>query len=254
MADGGRNMRFSIRYLITFVLVIFGSGGLFGQEESKARAFQFTTRAFGNDYFEGIYFRDVEGELALLEFSPFERTGIYDLPENATEVVFFRLVTDGRGLESEETIAVANLEGIESRAFVVFVAKQDPMRNLPYSIYVADESPGKFEAGKLRFLNLAGPPILARVGDETYSLEYGFGGEIQFDPNSIDEVRFQFAVRVSDSWKIVYSSGFRAHPLVGTLAILKPPSQIDSLQIQVEQTQRRYYFDPIEKLAESVDK
>jgi len=244
-------MKSSIRSLITFFLVILGSGGLLAQEESEEKTFQFTTRAFGNDYFEGIYFKDAEGELALLEFSPYERTGIYHLPKGTTEVAFVRLLADSRGRDREETVGVANLEGIESRAFIVFVATQDPLRNLPYTIYVADESPGKFEAGKLRFLNLAGPPLLARVGDETYSLEYGFGGDIQFDPAAIEEVRFQFAVRVSDSWKIVYSSGFRAHPEIGTLAILKPPVAVDSLQIQVERTQRRYYFDPIEAEEES---
>ncbi len=154
----------SIRSLITFFLVILGSGGLLAQEESEEETFQFTTRAFGNDYFEGIYFKDAEGELALLEFSPYERTGIYHLPKGTTEVAFVRLLADSRGRDREETVGVANLEGIESRAFIVFVATQDPLRNLPYTIYVADESPGKFEAGKLRFLNLAGPPLLARVG------------------------------------------------------------------------------------------
>ena len=79
-----------------------------------------------------------------------------------------------------------------------------------------------------------------------HSLIKGDGGDIEFDPKNIEEVRFQFAVRTSDEWKIVFSSGFRAHPEVGTLAILKPPAQIDSLQIQVERTHRRYYFDPIE--------
>ncbi len=238
-------MKNGIRYTITLGLLLLGLNGLLAQEELEEKTFQFTTRAFGNDYFEGIRFKDAEGELVLLEFSPYERTGIYHLPADTTEMAFVRLVADGRGKEREETIAVANLDGIESRAFIVFVAKRDARRNLPYTLYVADESPGQFEAGKLRFLNLAGPPLLARVGDETYSLEYGFGGDIQFDPNSIEEVRFQFAVRMSDAWEIVYSSGFRAHPEVGTLAILKPPPQIDSLQIQVERTQRRYYFDPV---------
>lgn len=244
-------MKSNIRSFIAFGLGILGSGGLLAQEESEEKMFQFTTRAFGNDYFDGIYFKDAEDELALLKFSPYERIGVYNLPEGKTEVAFVRLVADGFGKEREETIAVANLEGIESRAFIVFVAKRDTRRNLPYTIHVADESPGKFEAGKLRFLNLSGPPLLARVGDETYSLEYGFGGDIQFDPKNIEEVRFQFAVRTSDEWKIVFSSGFRAHPEVGTLAILKPPAQIDSLQIQVERTHRRYYFDPIEAEEES---
>lgn len=243
-------MRNGIRYSITFTVLLFGLGSLPAQEEPEEKTFQFTTRAFGNDYFEDIRYYDAEGELTLLEFSPYERTGVYHLPQDATEIAFVRLIPDGRGREREEIVAVADLDGIESRAFIVFLAKEDERRQMPYTIYIADESPGKFEAGKLRILNLAGPPLLARVGDETYSLEYGFGGDIQFDPNSIEEVRFQFAVRVSEAWKIVYSSGFRAHPEVGTLAILKPPAQIDSLQIQVERTQRRYYFDPVQEIEE----
>ena len=49
---------------------------------------------------------------------------------------------------------------------------------------------------------------------------------------------------MAEAWKIVYSTGFRAHPEVGTLAILEPPRTLDSMEIQVELSQRRYYFDP----------
>ena len=62
-------MKSNIRSFITFGLVILGSGGLLAQEESEEKMFQFTTRAFGNDYFDGIYFKDAEDELALLKFS-----------------------------------------------------------------------------------------------------------------------------------------------------------------------------------------
>ncbi len=78
-------------------------------------------------------------------------------------------------------------------------------------------------------------------------------GGHQFDPTAIEELRLPVCGKVSDSWKIVYSSGFRAHPEIGTLAILKPPVAVDSLQIQVERTQRRYYFDPIEAEAEPIE-
>ena len=57
-------MKSNIRSLITFGLIILGSVGLLAQEEYEEKTFQFTTRAFGNDYFEGIFFKDAEGELA----------------------------------------------------------------------------------------------------------------------------------------------------------------------------------------------
>lgn len=218
----------------------------FGQSpfDEKEEAFLFTARAFGDDYFENIQFYNDEDVLTTVSFDPYSRTAVHRLPTNQSEATFVRVTLDDRGREQEETVAVANLRGIESRAFLVFVSRRDRERNLPYTVYVADESPGKFEAGHLRFLNLAGPPILARVGSETISLDYGFGGDQEFDVESIEEVPFEFAVRVGDGWNIVYSTGFRAHPEVGTLAILKPPRTLDSMEILVELSQRRYYFDP----------
>jgi hypothetical protein len=229
-------------YLLSSIL----SFAVFGQSpfDEKEEAFLFMARAFGDDYFEAIQFYDDEDVLTTLSLDPYSRTAVYRLPANRSEATFVRVTLDDRGREQEETVAIADLEGIESRAFLVFVSRRDQERNLPYTVYVADESPGEFEAGHLRFLNLAGPRILARVGLDTISLDYGFGGDYQFDAENIEEVPFEFAVRLSDGWKIVYSTGFRAHPEVGTLAILKPPRTLDSMEIQVELSQRRYYFDP----------
>ena len=218
----------------------------FGQSpfDEKEEAFLFTARAFGDDYFEAIQFYDDEDVLTSISFDPYARTAVYRLPANLPEATFVRVTLDSRGREEEETVAIANLKEIESRAFLVFVSRWDREHNLPYTVYVADESPGEFEGGYLRFLNLAGPPILARIGPETVSLGYGFGGDRRFDLENIEEVPFEFAVRASNAWRIVYSTGFRAHPEVGTLAILKPPRTLDSMEIQVELSQRRYYFDP----------
>ena len=233
------------RLFITLLSLSFNSLLSFGQTPfERKEAFQFTARGFGDDYFEDIQFYDDEEVLTTLSFDPYSRSAVYQLPLNRSEATFIRVTLDERGKEQEETVAIANLRGIESRAFLVFVSKPDQERNLPYTVYVADESPGEFEGGHLRFLNLAGPPILARIGSETVSLEYGFGGDRRFDVESIEEMPFEFAVRLRDAWKIVYSTGFRAHPDVGTLAILKPPRTLGSMEIQVELSQRRYYFDP----------
>ena len=213
--------------------------------DEKEEAFLFTARAFGDDYFEAIQFYDAEDVLTSISFDPYARTAIYRLPANLSEATFVRVTLNSSGKEEEETVAIANLKEIESRAFLVFVSHRDRERNLPYTVYVADESPGEFEGGCLRFLNLAGPPVLARIGPETVSLGYGFGGDCFFDLENIEEVPFEFAVRAANAWKIVYSTGFRAHPEVGTLAILKPPRTLDSMEIQVELSQRRYYFDPL---------
>ena len=231
--------------LYGFFLVSFLSLGVFGQSSfDREEAFLFTARAFGDDYFENIQFYDAEDVLTTVSFDPYSRTAVYRLPANRSEVTFIRFTVDDRGEEQEETVAIADLDGVDSRAFLVFVSCRDRERNLPYTVYVADESPVQFEAGHLRLLNLAGPLLLARVSSKTVSLGYGFGGDQQFDVDSLEEVPFEFAVRVAEAWKIVYSTGFRAHPEVGTLAILKPPRTLDSMEIQVELSQRRYYFDP----------
>ncbi len=240
-------MRESIQNFITIWLGAALASFALGQSEDEGEAFEFTTRAFGDDFFEGIQYYNAEGERETLAFDPYRRTGIYRAPLGLSAIEFVRVRVDDRGRESEERIAVADLSEIESRAFLVFFAERDYERNLPYRIYVADESPGEFEAGHVRFLNLSGPPLLARVGDETFSLDMGFGGDLQFDPEAIEEQPFEFAVRVGDEWKIVYSTGFRAHPEVGTVAILKPPVTLGSLRLQVELSQRRYYFDPVEE-------
>lgn len=237
------SLPFSLRPKLFLISIL--SLSAFGQDSfDEKEAFLFTARAFGDDYFENIQFYDAEDTLATVSFDPYSRTAVYRLPANRSEATFIRVIIDDRGEEQEETVAIADLEGVDSRAFLVFVSRRDRERDLPYTVYVADESPGKFEAGHLRLLNLAGPPLLARVGSETVSLGYGFGGDQHFDVESIEEVPFEFAVRVADAWKIVYSTGFRAHPEVGTLAILKPPRTLDSIEIQVELSQRRYYFDP----------
>ena len=234
----GRDLRSGFFLISCLCLSAFGQSPF-----DEREAFLFTARAFGDDYFENIQFYDAEDVLKTVSFDPYSRTAVYRLPANRSEATFIRVTADDRGEEQEEAVAIADLDGVDSRAFLVFVSRRDRARDLPYTVYVADESPGQFEAGHLRLLNLAGPPLLARVGSETVSLGYGFGGDQYFDVDSIEEVPFEFAVRVADAWKIVYSTGFRAHPEVGTLAILKPPGTLDSMEIQVELSQRRYYFD-----------
>ena len=81
---------------------------------------------------------------------------------------------------------------------------------------------------------------MARVGQEVHTLEYGFGGDLQFDPETVEEIPFELAVRVGESWKVVYSTGFRPYPGAGALAILKPPRYIGSLEVQVELRRRGY--------------
>ncbi len=210
----------------------------FGQESEY---FEFTARAFGDDLFKEIRYHDAEKESKELSFDPRYRTTIQRLPKNSNQALFFKIVTNDRGREQEEPVALADLSGIESRALLIFLAKPDMKRGLPYTVLVADESPGKFEQGHLRFLNLAGPTLMARVGNESFPLEFGFGRDMRFDPGSIQEVPFEFAVRMKEGWKIVYSTGFRAHPDIGTLAILKPPVRADSLRIQVDLRTQRVY-------------
>lgn len=232
-------MRRASLAFIGALLFVFSS---FGQESKDAeQGFLFTARAFGDDLFEGIRYSDADKEVQELTFDPRYRTPVYALPRGAREATFFRMVADEDGREHKETVAVADFEGIDARALLVFLAKPDTRRGLPYTVLVADESPGAFEAGHLRFLNLSGPSLMARVGDESFPLGFGFSGDVSFDPEALEEMPFEFAVRVGDAWKIVYSTGFRTHPNVGTLAILKPPARAGSLRIQVELRRMRVY-------------
>ncbi len=170
-------MKICIQITYTFILMLFGTVLGWAQELEEEPRIQFTARAFGNDFFQEIYFYNANDEREAIEFDPYGRTRVYAVPEDQSEIAFLRVFQDEQGREQEETIAVGDIESIESRAFLVVIANRDSLRNLPYTVFVADESPGEFEAGHLRFLNLAVPPLLARVGERTLTLEPGFGGD-----------------------------------------------------------------------------
>lgn len=214
-------------------------------EDSESRlssdSFLITARAFGDDHFEGIYYEDSEKKNRLLKMNPTHRTPIHVLKRGTSRVSFFKIVADGRNRESKQAVAMADLSGIESRALLIFLYQEDPVNNLPYTVLVADESPGKFKPGQLRFLNLCGPPLLGRLGEATFPLEFGFGSDFNFEAEQSEEMPIEFAVRVAGGWKIVYSAGFRPNPNIATLALIKPPKRVDSLRIQVEYMAARVY-------------
>lgn len=222
-------------------LALFASIGGVSSDLRSEGVKQFTARAFGDDLFDGFRFKDAKDNSQELVFSPHRRTPVFEVADDAREVLFYRLATNEEGREIELPIAVADLSEVESRALVVLLAMRDGQRSLPFTALVADESPGRFDAGRIRFLNLSGPRLMARVGESSFPLEFGFGEDLILDPESGVEFPFEFAVRLENRWKIVYSSGLRAHPQVGTLAILKPPALENSLQIQVELTAERVY-------------
>ena len=203
--------------------------------------FLFTARAFGDDFFEGIRFQDDARNEVEMDFDPYSRTRIYSIRSDQTELSFFRWILGPDGEAVQETVAVADLEDVESRALLAFLSIRDAERNLPYTVLVADESPGAFEAGSLRFLNLSGSSLLARVGDDTLPLGFGFGGDIRFEDIPSLKMPFEFAVRVSGAWKRIYSTNISLHPELGTLAILRPPRELDSTRIQVELKQSRVF-------------
>ena len=229
--------------VIFFVFLVSSQGfGADATEESKLDdSFLFTARAFGDDAFEGIHFFDADDEDVEIAFDPRFRTPVQRLPEGIDEVSFFKVLKDEKGRDYEQVVAVADLSDVESRAMLVFLAQRDAVRNLPYSVIVADESPGVFEGGTVRFLNLAGARLVGRLGDDSFPLEFGFGTDLNYDAENVGEMPIEFAVVVGDQWEIVYSTGFRVHPKYGTLVLIKPPTRADSLRVQVEIRRMRVY-------------
>lgn len=159
------------------------------------------------------------------------------------EIAFYKRLRDESGRETEEAVAFADLKGIESRALLIFLAKRDSDRNLPYTVIVADESPGVFEGGDVRFLNLAGAQLVGRLGERSFPLDFGFGPKLEFDAETIQEMPIELAVLVQEKWKIVYSTGFRPHPEYGTLVLIKPPERLDSIRVKVELRRQRVYAE-----------
>lgn len=226
-----------------FVFLVSSQG--FGADEIEKSdfddSFLFTARAFGDDAFEGIHFFDADDEDVEITFDPRFRTTVKRLPKGIDEVSFFKVQKDEKGREYEPVVAVADLSDVESRAMLIFLAQRDAVRDLPYTVIVADESPGVFEGGTVRFLNLAGARLMGRLGDDSFPLEFGFGADLNYDAENAGEMPIEFAVVVSDRWKIVYSTGFRVHPAYGTLVLIKPPTRADSLRVQVEIRRIRVY-------------
>ena len=229
--------------VILFVFLVSSEGfGADAVEESDFDdSFLFTARAFGDDAFAGIHFHDADDEDVEIAFDPRFRTTVKRLPEGIDKVSFFKVLKDEKGRDYEQVVAVADLSDVESRAMLVFIAQRDAVRNLPLTVIVADESPGVFEGGTVRFLNLAGARLVGRLGDDSFPLEFGFGTDLNYDVENIGEMPIELAVVVGDQWKIVYSTGFRVHPKYGTLVLIKPPTSADSLRIQVEIRRMRVY-------------
>ena len=231
-------------WVIFFFVLLLSSEG-FGadavEESDFDDSFLFTARAFGDDAFAGIHFHDADDEDVEIAFDPRFRTTVKRLPEGIDEVSFFKVAKDEKGGNYEQVVAVADLSDVESRAMLVFIAQRDAVRNLPLTVIVADESPGVFEGGTVRFLNLAGARLVGRLGDDSFPLEFGFGTDLNYDVENIGEMPIELAVVVGDQWKIVYSTGFRVHPKYGTLVLIKPPTSADSLRIQVEIRRMRVY-------------
>ena len=219
-----------------------------GVDVSNAAAldgsFLFTARAFGDDLFESLHYYNADDEVVEIAFDPRFRTTVQRLPEGADEVSFFKILKDEQGREFEQVVAVVNLDDIDSRALLVFLAKRDVVRNLPYTVIVADESPGIFEGGTIRFFNLTGARLMVRLGDDSFPLDFGFGADLNYDVETIGEMPIELAVVADDRWKIVYSTGFRAHSEYGTLVLIKPPRRADSLRVQVEIRRMRVYPEP----------
>ncbi len=209
------------------------------EEIPEEQKLYFTVMAFGNDMFQDIMFEDVYKRRLNLDFKPDARSQFYVVPLLGKRIRFFRELVDEEGRMIDSEVAVANVSEISKQALLVFLDIRDRETGNPYTVYVASESPSDFGPGAFRFLNLSGAPIMWRIGNESALVDFGFSKTILRDPTSPTFFPIQLAVRHQDAWNIVFSTKTVADPGYGTLYIIKPPIDPNSLKVRVKKSKNR---------------
>ncbi len=203
------------------------------KEEIEIDSLRFRVMAFGDAFFEGIRFENVSEETELLTFNPYRRSKAYEHPKKERMLVFFEEVEDERGRMSRRDLARIDVSKLGDRALLVFTDLPDRENELQYSVLVVDESEMVFGPGAIRFLNLTGAQLVSLVGEERILLGGGFSEVVQRDAADRVPIMFRFAVEVGGEWKSVFATRRQSHEETGTLFILKPPVERDSLKIRV---------------------
>lgn len=209
------------------------------QEIPEEQKLLFSVMGYGDDLFEDIKFVDVYEQRMTLEFRPDRRSKVYVHPIIGKRIRFFREEIDEEGRQIDVEIAVANVSEIERRALILFLDTPDRPSGLPYTVFVADESDEAFNGGDFRFLNLSGAPLYWRAGTESAVIHMGFSPVVSYDPSDRSAFPIALAARVKDDWEIVFSTRSQSHPSLGTLFIIKPPLDPNSLRIRVHANRNR---------------
>jgi len=207
---------------------------LYGQEEFEENPKRlFSVMAYGDDFFEGIKFVDAEERRVDLEFRPDRRSKVYAYDPEDSKIIFFREVVDEKGVVRDVPVAEADVEDIGERALIVFFESRAEDSPYPYALRVADESEAAFSGGGFRFLNVCNVPLFWRIGSESGEFGTGFSPVVSYEADDRGARSIALAIRVGEEWKIVFSTRSQSHPDLGTLFVVKPPLEKNSLHVRV---------------------
>ena len=196
----------------------------------------FRVLGFGDSYFQGLKYEAPNREVVELEFRPNRRSVAYAVPKDPSLITFFTEEEDPRRRDRARRVtqAVARIQSSMQEVLLVFLFEGEQRDRLSYKVEVLDESPETFDAGVYRFLNLTGVEMKARLGESIFDLRDGLSEPIRIPVQQDNPIPFQIAVSLSTGWRIVHSTHTLPDAQYGSLYVLKPPLQQDSLDLRVE--------------------
>ena len=224
----------NIRWMISLLAVLWlVSWSIAADGDSQPL---FRVLGYGDSRFEGLLFKDAEGELVALEFQPNRRSRSYVLPEGRSQLVILTRTTDSRGREKLDTVARVDLISGAKQQLLLFIATISSTDSslINYEVTALDESPEAFAPGDVRIVNLSGATLKAQLGSALFDVEPGVVPMKRLPLDSDVPQPMRFAVAYNDDWRVVHSTVTRADARYGTLLVLKPPAEEGSLRLRVE--------------------
>lgn len=222
----------SLNAVLAFVAAWLAAGLSFGQAAEDPPRFR--VLGFGDSRFEALCFWDEDKNLVPLAFTPNRRSRLYPVPKGASRLEILERSVDAKGKEILNTVGVADLDGSASLQLLLFLATGYGADSVRYSIETLDESPKAFGPGAVRFVNLSGASLKGQLGDAVFDLE-NQAMQLHRLPLGVQESQpFRLAVLSDNEWRIVHSTMTRADERYGTLLVVKPPVNEDSLRVRVE--------------------
>lgn len=212
------------------------ASGVFAEEEDAEASFR--VLGYGNGDFQGILFEGegLEGpETVNLGFVPDRKSRPVKLAEAPGRLSFFKEELDARGRRQRVDLGeVAWPDGAE-RVLLVFLERESLGDSPPaFDILALDESPEVWGPRCVRFLNLTGVPLDARMQRFAFALEEGPSDILCFE----GEYSVPMTLELSLPWRgrreIVYSARFVADQYSPKLLVVKPPRSAGSFKVEVE--------------------